>query len=318
MISPTLVRKLDLAQAAAHGRPAHLSAASGLVCVGSWLYVVADDELHLGVFRGDSDQPGELVRLFDGALPAEATSRKNRKPDIEAIAYLPDGGRSHRGSLLVLGSGSHANRQRGAILRLDDGGAVDGVPRVVDLSPIFAPLGRKFPALNIEGAVVVGDELRLLQRGNKADPNSAVIRYRTTAFLAALGADAREIEPLATDLFDLGSIDGIPLCFTDGAALPDGRMVFSAVAENTDNPYDDGRCIGAVLGIIEGDRLISVQRLDRACKVEGVHAVAAGDAIDLLMVTDADDPEVPAELLSARMTDRPHPATASSRDAGRP
>lgn len=132
------------------------------------------------------------------------------------------------------------------------------------------------------------------------DPHSAVIRYRAAAVLAALGATT-DIEPLATDFFDIGSIEGVPLCFTDGAALPDGRMVFSAVAEDTDNPYDDGRCIGSVLGIIDGDHLTSIDRLDHAYKVEGVHVLATGNAIDLLMVTDADDPRIPAELLTARM-----------------
>jgi len=42
---------------------------------------------------------------------------------------------------------------------------VRGSPRVVDCSPIFAFLDGEFPALNIEGAVVSGAELRLFQRG---------------------------------------------------------------------------------------------------------------------------------------------------------
>ena len=30
---------------------------------------------------------------------------------------------------------------------------------------------------------------------------------------------------------ELGDIDGVPLCFTDAAALPDGNLLFTAVAE---------------------------------------------------------------------------------------
>jgi hypothetical protein len=41
-------------------------AASGLVCVGATLYVVADDELHLTMFSTDTSEPGRLIRLFDG------------------------------------------------------------------------------------------------------------------------------------------------------------------------------------------------------------------------------------------------------------
>src|SRR5271169_2423622 len=33
------------------------------------------------------------------------------------------------------------------------------------------------------------------------------------------------------------------------AALPDGTMVFTAVAEDTDDNYNDGACAGAAVGI---------------------------------------------------------------------
>jgi hypothetical protein len=69
MVSLTKIRDLDLAAATGPGRPLHLSAASGLVCVGDRLYVVADDELHLGAFRTGSAAPGHLIRLFERALP---------------------------------------------------------------------------------------------------------------------------------------------------------------------------------------------------------------------------------------------------------
>ena len=61
---------------------AHLSAASGLVRVRQRLYVVADDELHLGIFdeptaaqaqvASDSNPEhpiGSLLRLLEGSLP---------------------------------------------------------------------------------------------------------------------------------------------------------------------------------------------------------------------------------------------------------
>src|SRR6187551_3579650 len=48
-----LIRSLDLAQSIEPGRPAWLSAASGLVRTGDEFCVVADDELHLGRFRLD-------------------------------------------------------------------------------------------------------------------------------------------------------------------------------------------------------------------------------------------------------------------------
>ena len=91
MITLTEIRELDLAAPSAPGRPSHLSAASGLVRVNSLIYVIADDEVHLGVFRLDSAEPGQLIRLFDGALPDAKAERKKRKPDLEAFTLLPPG-----------------------------------------------------------------------------------------------------------------------------------------------------------------------------------------------------------------------------------
>lgn len=55
-----LLRELTLSRAPQAGRALHLSAASGLVCCGEWLYVIADDENHLGVFPlADHAAPGD-------------------------------------------------------------------------------------------------------------------------------------------------------------------------------------------------------------------------------------------------------------------
>src|SRR5215207_9198892 len=85
MINLRKVRDLDLAVASASGRPPHLSAASGLVCLNSFTYVIADDELHLGVFRTATTEPGHLIRVFEGTLAASASARKRQKPDLEAL-----------------------------------------------------------------------------------------------------------------------------------------------------------------------------------------------------------------------------------------
>lgn len=60
-ISLSRIRELDLSAAASAGRPLHLSAASGLVRAGRFLHVVADDELHLGVFRSTDAKVVELT-----------------------------------------------------------------------------------------------------------------------------------------------------------------------------------------------------------------------------------------------------------------
>lgn len=75
------------------GQP-HLSAASGLVRLGQRLYVVADDELHLGIFKdstvtGQAPSKGKLLRLLEGDLPNKMEKRKKAKPDLETLALLP-------------------------------------------------------------------------------------------------------------------------------------------------------------------------------------------------------------------------------------
>ena len=91
---PTLLHPLQLDPAQHPRGLSHLSAASGLVRVRQRLYVVADDELHLGQFDDCSSPtpnaaPGTLLRLLDGELPAGKKQRKAAKPDLESLALLP-------------------------------------------------------------------------------------------------------------------------------------------------------------------------------------------------------------------------------------
>lgn len=95
----------------------------------------------------------------------------------------------------------------------------------------------------------------------------------------------------------LGVVDGVALAFIDGAALPDGAWLFSAVAEQSDNSYDDGACRGAAIGIVDRDGTPrEMHALTPARKVEGVAATVVGDAALVNRVTDADDPNCPALL----------------------
>jgi len=301
MITLCRIRELDLAMAPAPGRPRHLSAASGLVRAGSYLYVVADDELHLGVFRTDDPGAGRLVRLFSGTLPAAAAARKAGKPDFEALTLLPPTAEYPHGALLALGSGSTLQRRAGALLALDAQGAPGGLPRVCQLSGLYSALDQSFAALNIEGAFINANELCLLQRGNRRLAQNAIIRFPLPAALDAVLAGTH-IAPSALHPLDLGSVDGVPMCFTDGAALPGGDIVFSAVAEDTPDSYQDGPCAGAVIGIAtrDGD-LRCLERLDEPHKIEGIDARLEGDIVRLLLVTDADDAGIPACLFSAAL-----------------
>ena len=131
------------------------------------------------------------------------------------------------------------------------------------------------------------------RRGNRRHAENAVIRFQLSVLLDTLSSErASAIKPSAINRYDLGHVDGIPFCFTDAAALQDGAMVFTAIAEDTDDAYNDGPCAAAAIGIADNNgHLRCLRRLDRPHKVEGVDARVDGDVIRLLLMTDADDAE---------------------------
>ena len=300
MLETRFVRELLVDDAAGSVGQAHLSAASGLVMLGNRLFVVADDEHHLAVFDRANCEPGRLVPLLDGKLPLRHQARKAAKPDCEALLALPSFAGYPQGALLAMGSGSRPSRQRGALLALDVAGDIQGAARPVDLAPLLAALHKLIPELNIEGAFVQGDVFSLLQRGNGGSAINARIDFSWHAVQRWLADAGPAPQPVAVTRFALGAIEGVALSFTDCAPLPGGDWLFSAAAEDTSNTYDDGRCVGSAIGLVDaGGTVRWLERLSRVCKVEGIAASTAGETIKLLLVTDADDRRQPAQLLSA-------------------
>jgi hypothetical protein len=301
MLKLSTVRRLNLDKPAGPQRPSHLSAASGLVQINERLYVVADDELHLGVFSASGDAPGDLIRLFDGDLPATLPARKKLKPDLESLVRLPAFGGYPHGALLAVGSGSKKLRRRGVLLLLNEASQISGAPQVLDLGDLHRHLKLTFDDLNIEGAAIVDDNFVLLQRGNKGDARNACVRYSLTDFLRALSTDhgLTALRPHEITYYDLGRSAEVPLCFTDAVGLPNGEMVFTAVAEDTDNSYDDGACVGAAVGTLDQHgRLTLLEHLAVPYKLEGIHAWHSPAGIEFIAVTDADAVDAPACVLA--------------------
>jgi hypothetical protein len=271
MLETRILRELLVDGPPAVAGRAHLSAASGLAKLGNRLFVVADDEHHLATFDLFNDEPGRLVPIFDGELPLRHEARKAAKPDCEALLVLPAFGGYPHGALLAMGSGSRPSRQRGALLALDAAGDIQGPVRTVDLTPLFAMLHEHFPDLNIEGAFVHGDTLSLLQRGNSGSAINARIDLSWRDLQRWLACAGTAPGPALITRFELGAIDGVPLSFTDGAALPEGNWLFSAAAEETADSYSDGGCAGSVIGLVDaGGTIRTLERLSPTCKVEGI------------------------------------------------
>lgn len=301
MIATTQLRQLQLLARQGDSGASYLSAASGLALVNSTIYVIADDEHHLGIFSACDTNPGRLLRLVAGELPEDKSERKRRKPDFEAIVAIEGSDGFPGGRLLVLPSGSRPNRYKGAMLVLDRAGQPQGSPFELDMSPILASLRDSFAEVNVEGAVVLGEDLLLFQRGRRGADDNAIVRYPLQEAMAALeGRGAARLGPSVIDRPKLPSINNVPFGFTDATVLPGGGIAFCAVAEDTEDAYNDGPCMGAAVGILSDDgQLVSFQELDRPWKIEGIDARLRDGRTEVLMVTDADDRATPASLLSA-------------------
>ncbi|HYR12467.1 MAG TPA: hypothetical protein VEQ60_32060, partial [Longimicrobium sp.] len=165
--------------------------------------------------------------------------------------------------------------------------------------------------LNVEGAAWRGGRIVLLNRGNGAPgddrgPVDAVCEVGWAALRAHLADPAAHPPPSADFIaaYDLGTIDGCPLGFTDAAAFGDA-LIYTATAEASPNAVDDGPVAGSAAGIIDADGAARFAVLEDADgrrfdgKVEGV---ARGPRPGTLyVVVDRDDPHCPSELCEVEL-----------------
>lgn len=292
-------------------RPGHVRAASGASWLFGTLVVVQDDAAFLALISADG-------RVQDVPLPVEDGTRlwddrrgnKAKKPDLEACFV--------DGELFVaLGSGSTPARERVVLARRLESDAAEVT--MVEAPELYARM-RAEPAfagseLNVEGAVVHGDDVVLLQRGNGAgEAVDAVARVARAPLVAYLAACARRVPgvelecPPLRDVtpYDLGHVGGTRLTFTDGAVDDAGRLAFLACAEASPDTYRDGPVSGVALGLLGASgeaRYALVTEADGSpmtAKAEGL-AFVPGRPGRALVVIDRDDPDAPAELVELAM-----------------
>lgn len=287
-------------------RPAHVRAASGIAVLGSSLAVVQDDasfvalvDLASGRIDAVTLPPSSSgARQFD-----DIRGNKSEKLDLEGcLTCVIDG----EDCLVAFGSGSTPMRERAAIVTRS--GSVS--PRVVALPSLYTALrsATEFSGseLNIEGAVLVGSAVRLVQRGNGA-PRGGLRPVNATADVPLeLLLDEIHGRPVDVRLervlqYDLGNVRGVPWTFTDATLGPGGTVLFAAAAEDSPDAVRDGPVLGAALGIFDGDGAARLTPLTDASgqpvhdKVEGI-VLDPGNARRLYVVIDADDPEQAAEM----------------------
>lgn len=264
-----------------------ISAASGLVLLDDTLWVMADDRLALDRYRIVDGRPLAPVELHSGA--ALGIQPKKKKRDLEALLDIG------AGQLLVLGSGSKPNRERG--YRVD---THSGRVEQLDLSPLYARLGADIEDLNIEGALRRGPDLLLAHRAVGRAGQSCIVRLDAETCLASAGLCFPASSLIDITRVDLGLLESIPLAFTDLALGPDGAVFYVAAAEITDDPYLDGHCVGSVFGRLdEKFGASTILHLHPRMKAEGL---AWRETDRWLLVTDADDPARRASVLQIRWT----------------
>lgn len=234
------------------------------------------------------------------------------------------------GLLLMAGSGGMSwkgfRRSACVVYSLDERGHIVGLPAKVSLEPLHQSL-EDGPdvngSLNIEGIAVYGERLVLAQRGNSIDAAghpaaNLLIHLDLGEVLQSIYTDLSvgALELKSTRRYELGALpvehDGqtypVKIDFTDLDAVtgdPQRRLVFTAAGEGPDGSPVANVIAGSAVGVISADgELLSITPLaDRSIKLEGIdgrYNPSLG-SIDLLLVADADDPDVPAPLFAARL-----------------
>lgn len=282
-------------------RPDYVFAASGLVKLGDTVYIVADDELHLAEFDlKDLNKPGKWYRLLPGELPLEYKPRKKVKPDLEALTYLKPYQYAPYGALLAVPSMSRDNRVEGVLLVLDKLGKISGQPLPIDFSKLQKHLSVQFPGLNIEGITVNKEAARFYQRGNRKQGQNALIDFKAQDFLRDLH-DTHCPDPeniFCVKEFDIGKIDEQVLGFTDAICLDEENILFLAAAEDTDDSYQDGKCFGSAIGLMNANGACKgFLEIEGKQKFEGLCVSTRNkNMIELFLTADTDDEKKPSAL----------------------
>ena len=290
-------------------RPAHVRAGSGLARIPGGLVVIQDDSNFLALIDPLRPRAARAIPLppgLDGRRQfGDSTGNKHLKLDLEACFVTP----GSSPLFVAFGSGSTPARESVVLL---SGFEHDTLEARVILAPALYARLRATPAfagseMNIEGALLLGEWLRLFCRGNGAvNGNLAPVNStcdlpwsRVFAHLGEPGASPPPA-PVRIEAFTLGALHGVPLGFTDAADWK-GRVLFTAAAEDSPDSVRDGPVTGSVIGIVEERGvarwapITDVHGATLREKAEGL-LVADAERGTFWVVADADDETRPSEL----------------------
>jgi hypothetical protein len=319
----TITRRVPLVYAegasSAADRPPFVLAASGLTTFGEYLFVVQDNANWLAIVHPDERVTSLPLPRGPGGARVFSKDRDNtdQKVDLEACVMME----GPLGPELV-GFGSGTGDSSCWILRVTrpDLAAASDEPVPEGCSPEFLDAAAFYESLrcdrdfcggrlNIEGAIALEhDRILLLQRGNapreEGEPVDATGIVSWPALRAHLDDPSATAPPPLEEVtrYDLGTVEGVRLTFSDAEYLGEGRILYSASAEDPDS----GAITGSVLGLIEprsDTRWAHIACEDGSpfkSKIEGLTLVP-GEPSKVRFVIDDDDESAPSQVFEAEL-----------------
>ena len=314
-LAAVVVRRTPLAYeetADGQSRIVPVRSASSIVRTRAGLVIAQDDANFIAFYNEDGTPrrafalpPGEGGhRHFD-----ERRGKKEHKLDLEGSVAVT----TERGEMLLqFGSGSTPRRESVAIL-----GRVEPRPEIslVHAPALFDALRRETDfagsELNIEGAIQVGDAVRLFNRGNasrrgEGRPVNASCELPLRELIAYLSDPASAPPPTPANVvqYQLGELEGVALGFTDVATCRDA-LFYTAAAEDSPDVVRDGPVPGSAIGVIDsnGARWAPFTSADGSvfsAKVEGLVPVLDGPDT-FYVVVDSDSPDAQSDLCTVEL-----------------
>lgn len=255
-------------------------------------YLIGDDATHVLSLNANFEQVDSFT-LYD--FP-EKRIPKDVKADLEAMSIVKD---SNTPCILILGSGSlPPHRNSGWLLNPSTRERLSIRPD----SFYNRIRARGIEEINIEGIARTGNQMLLVNRGNKSHPFNHLI-ITSPRFLQDQQTTAIKIIRIGgqNDTANFAGVSGM-----DYSAKSD-RLFLTVSTENTYNTTSDGEIGKSYLWVINDfasktrmtainpDKIIDLSSIDRKFDKQKIESVCisseSGNKIELVLVSDNDNGE---------------------------
>lgn len=230
----------------------NIPSASGVEVVHGIIYVIGDDSKSLFSLNHNL-QLLQTLDLFTSEYLSEERIPKKTKPDLECLTHLQINGYDY---LLINGSGSKDNRDKGFLVKLPTKFNKKFFTQEVDFKPLFNLLRTHEEIvadgkLNVEASAHSKDFFVLLNRGNKKGNNAALL-FNSEEMQVFLAENPDMLPFPEVFTYELPSINEVP-CGFSGACIWEDKLFFTASAEDTEDAVLDGAVTGSRIGWIAID-----------------------------------------------------------------